>query len=57
MFDANEDEDTIKNITFPSPIDTNVLRIMPIEYHSNKVALRFEVIGYKATGHCVAAGQ
>ena len=60
MFRANEDRDTIKNIRFPSPIDTNVLRIIPTDWEGH-VALRFEVIGYQKSSaeQCVyiLAGQ
>ncbi|XP_072048292.1 uncharacterized protein [Amphiura filiformis] len=44
-FDANSDGYTIVIITFPQPIRARFLRIVPTEWHSGYVGIRFEVIG------------
>ena len=52
MFEANDDNDTVKDIAFPSPIATYFLRIYPKSWHK-WCYLRMEVIGCRPTNECI----
>ncbi|XP_072017793.1 lactadherin-like [Amphiura filiformis] len=44
VFEGNRDRDTIVTNVFSTPVQTNLIRIVPIEWHGH-ISLRFELLG------------